>query len=239
MLKQFFNIFFILSLDKNFRSKLCYIVFTDINDLPECLKYVTAPIFADDTTITNSHKSTARFHQEINHDLSNFQNWPLANQLSLNVLLIDFAADYNLSNLGIFAIDPSKINQQPITRVQSTKSLGVVFDQRLLCAEHVDSLCKRVSSGRAALKQALQDVPQDTLLTVYNAVIKPLFDDCDVVWGNLSKTLTARLQKLQNRAANIITCKGYDVRSADIRNELSWDDVETIRKKHLASNRHV
>ena len=64
-----------------------------------------------------------------------------------------FASDYNLSNLGIFAIDPLKINEQPITRVQSTNSLGVALDQRLVWEEHVDSLCKRVSSGLAALKQ--------------------------------------------------------------------------------------
>ena len=87
-------------------------------------------MFADDTTITNSHKSAARVHREVNHDLKNFQNWQLANQLSLNVLKTEymyFASDYNLSNLGILAIDP-KIIEQPITRVQSTKSLGVVFD---------------------------------------------------------------------------------------------------------------
>ena len=136
-----------------------------------------------------------------------------------------FASYYNLSNLGIFAIDPLKIGDQPITRVQSTKSLGVVFDQRLVWEEHVDSLCKCVSSGLAALKQARQYVPQDTLLMIYNAVIKPLFDYCDVVWGNLNKNLTARLQKLQNRAARIITRKGYNIRSADNRKELRWDKV--------------
>ena len=144
----------------------------------------------------------------------------LANQLSLNVLKTEytyFSSDYNLSNLGIFAIDPVKIVEQPITRVQSTKSLGVVFDQRLVWEEHVDSLCKRVSSGLAALKQAPQYVPQDTLLTIYYTLIKPLVDYCDVVWGNLNKPLKATLQKLQNRAARIITRKGYDVRSADIR----------------------
>ena len=95
-----------------------------------------------------------------------------------------FVSDYNLSNLGIFAIDPLKIGEQPITRVQSTKSLGVVFDQRLVWEEHVDSLCKRVSSGLAALQQARQCVPQDTLLTIHNAVIKPVFDYCYIVWGN-------------------------------------------------------
>ena len=30
------------------------------NDVPECLKYSTARVFADDTTITNLHKSTVR-----------------------------------------------------------------------------------------------------------------------------------------------------------------------------------
>ena len=41
-------------------------------------------MFPDDTNITNPHKSTARFHGEVNHDLNSFQNWQLANQLSLN-----------------------------------------------------------------------------------------------------------------------------------------------------------
>ena len=48
-----------------------------INDLPECLKYATARMFADNTIITNSHKSTARLHREVNHDLNNLQNWLL------------------------------------------------------------------------------------------------------------------------------------------------------------------
>ena len=219
-----------------FRSKLCYFLFTDINDLPQCLKYATARVFADDTTIANSHKSTARFHREVNHDLNNLHNWPLANQLCLNVLKTEymyFASDYNLSNLGIFAINSLKIDEQTITRVQSTKSLGVVFHQRLVWEELVDSFCKSVSSGLVALKQARQDVPQDTLLTIYNAVIEPFFDYCDVVWGVLNKTPTARFPKLQNRAARIITSKGYDVRSADIKKELRWDDLETMRKKTL------
>ena len=129
-------------------------------------------------------------HREVNLDLNNLQNKVLPNQLSLNVLKTEymyFASDYNLSNLGVFEIDPLKIGEQPLTRVQSSKSRGVVFDQRLVWKEHVDSLCKRVSSGLAALKQSGQYVPLDGLLTMYNAVIIPLFDYCDVVWSNLKK----------------------------------------------------
>ena len=87
---------------------------------------------------------------------------------------------------------------------------------------------------RTSLKQARQYVHQDTLLTIHNAVIKPLFDYCDVVWGNLNKTLAARLLKLPNRAARFVTWKDKDVRSVDIRKDLRWDDLETIGKKYSA-----
>ena len=52
--------------------------------------------------------------------------------------------------------------------------------------------------------------------------------------GNLNKAFTARLQNLRNRAARIITLKGYDERSLVIRKQLSWDDLETSRRKHTA-----
>ena len=39
---------------------------------------------------------------------------------------------------------------------------------------------------------------------------------------------------MQNRAARIITRKGYDFRSTTIREKLKWDDLETTRRKHIA-----
>ena len=52
-------------------------------------------------------------------------------------------------------------------------------------------------------------VRNDTLKSIYNALIQPLFDYCDIVWGNINEGLTDRLQKLQNRAARVIAgqCK--------------------------------
>jgi len=169
--------------------------------------------------------------------LNSIRNCLLANQLSLNVLKTEYlycASDFNLANIGASNTDTVKIGGEPISRVQSTKSLGVMIDQRLGWDEHVDSLCTRVLSGLAALKQARRYVPQHTLKTIYKSLIEPLFDSCDVVWGNLNKTLTTRLQRLQNRTARIIARKGYGVRSSTIPEELRWDDLETTRRKHVA-----
>ena len=116
-----------------------------------------------------------------------------------------------------------------IRRVHSSKSLGVYKDERLSWDTHIEYISKRVSSAIGELKQMRSLVPFDTALTIYNSLIQPMFDYCDVVWDNLSITATQRLQKLQNRAARVITQQGYDARSNDIRNQLGWDTLDQLK----------
>ena len=40
---------------------------------------------------------------------------------------------------------------------------------------------------------------------MYNALVMPYFNFCGAVWGNINKRLADKLQKLQNRAARILT----------------------------------
>ena len=72
---------------------------------------------------------------------------------------------------------------------------------------------------------------QETFKTIYYSLVQPYFDYCDVVWGDCSKTRADKLgmcrakgygflQKLQNRAARIITRADYSIRSSDVLN--SW-----------------
>ena len=104
-----------------------------INDLPACLRFSTPMMFADDTSITNtiSSKSTTRLHRELNQDLNNIRDRLLANKLSLNIIKTEYmylALDFNLANLDVDMADTVKTGNQPLTRVHSTKSLGVIID---------------------------------------------------------------------------------------------------------------
>ena len=69
--------------------------------------------------------------------------------------------------------------------------------------------------------------------TIYYSLVQPYFDYCDVVWGDCSKTRADKLQKLQNRAARIITRADYSIRSSDVLNSLEWSNLEERRKRHL------
>ena len=52
--------------------------------------------------------------------------------------------------------------------------------------------------------------------------------------GQFRPGTRTRIQKLQNRAARIITFQGYDVRSAQIRKQLNWEELAWRRQRHLS-----
>ncbi len=64
---------------------------------------------------------------------------------------------------------------------------------------------------------------------LYNSLVLPLFDYCDVVIGKLNKTNLRRLQNLQNRGARIIL-------KADSRTHINdmMSDVEQRHKLHTS-----
>ena len=69
---------------------------------------------------------------------------------------------------------------------------------------------------------------------MYSTLVLPYFDYCSEDWNRgCGKTLSSKLQKLQNRAARVITFSNYDKRSAELLNELKWDNLETRRWKQI------
>ena len=104
--------------------------------------------------------------------------------------------------LNTYHESPSlSIDDKSIKQVSSTKSLGVHIDENISWNVHIESIAKKIASGLGALKRCRRFVPQSTLHSVFSALIQPHFDYCSVVWGHCNKTLSDKLQKLQNRAA--------------------------------------
>ena len=66
----------------------------------------------------------------------------------------------------------------------------------------------------------------------YNAIVLSQFDYCRLVWDNCSDYLLNKLQKLQNRAARVITGRTYETRSKDVLKELNWQPLnERLKRK--------
>ncbi|KAL9979164.1 hypothetical protein ACROYT_G016784 [Oculina patagonica] len=117
------------------------------------------------------------------------------------------------------------INDFQVSQVKSAKSLGVIIDDRHDWSGHIEKLTKKIASGIGALKRVRHLVPQATLHLIYRALIQPHFDYCSTVWGNCEITLQNKLQKLQNRAARVLTFSNYDAHAGDLFEILGWKNL--------------
>ena len=74
----------------------------------------------------------------------------------------------------------------------------------------------------------------DNKIAIYRSITEPYFNYCCLVWDGLSETLSNKLQRLQNRAARVITGLPYTVRSTEIRKQLGWSSLSEMRSQQKA-----
>ena len=74
-----------------------------------------------------------------------------------------------------------------------------------------------------------------TLESVFNALVQPYFNYCSEVWGYCNKSLSNKLQKLQNRAARIQTFSSYDTSADPLFEQLNWKRLDTQRQIQVAT----
>ena len=73
------------------------------------------------------------------------------------------------------------IENKQIKQVYECKTLGVKIDQHLSWKGNTDEICKKVTAGISAIRRIRPFVAQDTLILIYNAMVRPYFDYCSEV----------------------------------------------------------
>ncbi|KAG8260323.1 hypothetical protein J6590_108518 [Homalodisca vitripennis] len=120
-------------------------------------------------------------------------------------------------NSNDLAINPSKTIQVNFSRKKdpipnildiSTKNsvtfLGVVLDNKLTWTEHVDNLCKRISTGIYALRRIKWVSDLEAAKTTYHALVESHLRYGIAVWGGSSANNNNRLLLLQKKAIRIL-----------------------------------
>ena len=80
--------------------------------------------------------------------------------------------------------------------------------------------------GNLSYEKVKPFVPLETLKLIHNAPGQPYFDYCNSLWYNCGGGLKDKLQRLQNRAARVITGSTFDIRSDDVLNMLVWKSFD-------------
>ena len=103
-----------------------------------------------------------------------------------------------------------------------------MVDQHLNWKEQISTVKKKVSRGIGMLKYSKKYLPLLTIQCMYKSLVEPYFRYCCPVWGSCGSTAINELQKLQNRAARIVTNSRYDASAKPIIKKLGWHTVSEI-----------
>ena len=183
---------------------LLFIIF--VNDIVNSSKLLKFILFADDTNLFYSCTDLALLQTNINLELGKLSIWFRANRLSLNV---------NKTNYVIFRRNQVNmdlaihIDNIPLTRVNSTKFLGVFIDSKLSWNTHVTNVASKISKGIGALCRVKSLLPKSILLMLYHTMIYPYLNYCCIVWGGASSSVLEPVKVLQRRALRILDKTNY------------------------------
>ena len=121
-----------------------------------------------------------------------------------------------------------KIRDNDLEVVKKTKYLGVKIDCSLNWKEQINAVSSKVLRAFAFLRHAKSFLPKETLQTLYTGILEPHFRYCCSVSGCTTITEINQLQKLQNRAAKIITNSSFDAPGGHLIKEMGWKTIDEV-----------
>jgi len=81
---------------------------------------------------------------------------------------------------------------------------GVTIDDKLRFEKQVAKVCRKVSQQVAVLKRMKKLLPFETRKIIYFAFILPYFNYCSETWHFCSKSASAKLEKVNERALRFV-----------------------------------
>ena len=180
-----------------------------INDLPNVSSRLYFILFADDTNVFYSHSSLDTLFQIVNAELSLAADWFCANKLTLNLNKTNFILFKSHRKICPSQYPMLSINGTPLSRVESTKFLGVYVDQHMTWKDHIKSISSKIAKNTGIIARTAHILPPSIRLKLYYSLIYPYLAYCNLVWASTYTTRLQRLITLQKRVIRIVAGTTY------------------------------
>ena len=201
-----------------------------VNDLPDCHLASDIILYSDDTVLYYSSKSVSALEHHINADLGTVSEWFYRILLTLNISKCNFVIFGSTQKLNRIQGISVKVEGTSIERTQSFKYLGVTLQHSMSWADHVDAISMKINQRIGLIRRIRNLLLLQARVALYNALILPLFDYGDVIWGDKTNdTIMSELQILQNKAAKVML--GQPPRSS------STEALKSLDLKSLSTRR--
>lgn len=204
-----------------------------INDLPNILAHCKVQMYADDVQIysSTSINDINMCVDNINHDLANVYNWAVINGLCINPLKSKciFLSKHNRTVIDNIQL---KINTDIIEFVDSSKNLGVIFNNKLTWSNHINSVVGRIYGMLRNLWAVKYSTPlKIRMLLAKTYLIPVLLYGCEI-YANCDSTDSRKLKVAYNNIARYIYNKSNRVSISAYSyqiNQMNFDNLLKFR----------
>ena len=172
-----------------------------INDLPNIFTKLKTILFADDSSLYLSGTETTTMINSANEDLQVFHKWCITNRLTVN---LDKTFYMLFTNKPPHPLPPLIYHNNIIKRTSHHTLLGITFDDCMTFKPHISSLIIKLSRIVSLLFQIRSFMPNNILITMYNAHVLPHLLYCSPIWCNTYPTHLLPLFRLQKKIIRII-----------------------------------
>jgi hypothetical protein len=187
-------------------------------------------LYADDTQIymsfstdTVSEKMTC-----LQECLKKVQAWMFVNKLKLNPDKTEFLLlGNNVQRAKFQKYFPVNLMDNHTMPASKAKNLGVVIDESFSLKGHIDNLCSNCYYHMRDLKRIRNHLDLSTATGIANALVNSRLDYCNSLFYAVNATDIARLQRVQNCLARVVTRSTHYMSSKPLLKTLHWLPVRS------------
>ena len=204
-----------------------------INDIVNSSPILSFILFADDTNILLSHKNLGELINIMNLELINVSSWFKCNKLSLNISKTHFM-HFQTTHRNLNLPQNIIIDDLPLNQKEHVKFLGITIDKHLSWGQHVINVSSSIAKGIGILHKLKHFLPAHSLVMIYNALILPYINYCNIIWGNCFKTKLDHIFLLQKKAVRLCTNSLYLSHTNPLFNRLKVLKIHDINTLQIA-----
>lgn len=174
-----------------------------VNDMLATVPDDSIISFADDTAVVSTGNSWKEVEDNMNEYLKEVSAWLSSNKLSLN---IDKTVYVTFGNYCISVPESLNINidGKLITRVETVRYLGIIFDCNMRWEKHIEYLLKKTKYMVFIFHKLAGMMPGEVLRMLYYALFHGIISYGIIAWGGAYSNCLNLLKNQQKRILKIV-----------------------------------
>ena len=164
--------------------------------------------------------------------LNNVSDYCINNQLILNngkCKFIILGSRPAMKKINSMNLDPIKIKNAVLERVEHTKVLGVTYDEILSWKKQVNLSVSKAVGNFLQFSRYKRFLSKESKITLCQALVLSQFNYCDIIYSSMDSYLEKKIQNIQNLCLRFIfnIKKRNNTNYKSLLKQLGWLDMKT------------